>query len=267
MNIVTIQEKMRAKEAELSREENSQKWVPADIPIPPKPKAIPEPSRQSSERGISPNRPSLSMSWGQGIKAKLDIPLPNSKKAPIVGKMPWLKKDGRASKFGPPVTNAVAAVPPPTLVTTQPKLGTGVQDTSLPNLPTSAPPPTTPTFKPSQTSTPTNAVSGFGFDTSRPPPPLPNKSKVDRNPKPAESVNMAAMLAAAQKHMQASLNTKMQKIGFPPQIAGGLTEPAEAIPLPTIPLPTEMPGIKLIFLFILGIYHFRNFCIIFNFFL
>ena len=32
------QEKMRAKEAELSREENAQKWVPAEIPVPPKPK-------------------------------------------------------------------------------------------------------------------------------------------------------------------------------------------------------------------------------------
>ena len=31
-----------------------------------------------------------------GKSNKLDIPMPNSKKAPIVGKMPWLKKDGRA---------------------------------------------------------------------------------------------------------------------------------------------------------------------------
>ena len=37
------------------------------------------------------------MFWqGVGKSNKLDIPMPNSKKAPIVGKMPWLKKDGRA---------------------------------------------------------------------------------------------------------------------------------------------------------------------------
>ncbi len=114
---------MRAKEEKFREEENQNKWIPAEISTPTEPP--PESSRESQERPFSPSRPSLNISWGQGVKKQLDIPLPGGKKTtPIVGKMPWLKKDtGRASKFGPPISGLAASVPPPTLVTAVPTLG------------------------------------------------------------------------------------------------------------------------------------------------
>jgi len=79
--------------------------------------------------------------------------------------------------------------------------------------------------------------TGFGFDTSVPPPPIPfQQPKVDRNPTPS-ALDISTMLANAQKHMKESLNTKLQSIGFPPNISGPLTEPEM-----DIPLPIDMPG-------------------------
>ena len=70
---------------------------------------------------------------------------------PMVGKMPWLKKDGpgRASKFGPPVSGVTSAVPPPTQVTAPLTLGAPGGASSGPGLlpvglPQGLPPPTIP---------------------------------------------------------------------------------------------------------------------------
>ena len=130
---------MRAKEEKIREEENQQKWVPAETATPAPPP--PESSRQSQDRAFSPSRPSLNIAWGQGVKKQLDIPLPGAKKTtPIVGKMPWLKKEtGRASKFGPPISGMAASVPPPTLVTAVPTLGQPAPP-PVPSLPMSLPP-------------------------------------------------------------------------------------------------------------------------------
>jgi len=84
--------------------------------------------------------------------------------------------------------------------------------------------------------------TGFGFDTSVPPPPIPfQQPKVDRNPTPS-ALDISTMLANAQKHMKESLNTKLQSIGFPPNISGPLTEPEMDIPLPIdMPVPASKP--------------------------
>ena len=138
-------------------------------------------------------RPSVAIAWGQGVKGQKsanDAAAAGAKKVPpLVGKMPWLKKDGgsggsggsasptptttgRVSKFGPPVTAVAMSVPPPMLVTAVPTLG---QPT--PNPP---PPPVPPVgIIPPPISVPPPG-GGVGFNYSHiPPPPLPdNKPKV-----------------------------------------------------------------------------------------
>ena len=165
---------------------------------------------ESLERGLSPSRPSLNISWGQGvrgIKSEQSAAPTRKSAAPIVGKMPWLKggsnsaaaPGGRASKFGPPVAAGVGItpnVPPPKLVTEPVKLGAvdsnNVQDTPLPPLPP--------------------ADNSSSHDFSIPPPshviqkqpPLPATllSKIPRNPTPHTNLNINDMLAAAKRHMQ-----------------------------------------------------------------
>jgi hypothetical protein len=237
-------------------EQGQAKWLPAE-PTPPKEPA-PAPShhqqvknRESLERGLSPSRPSLTISWGQGARSKTEQSQAPTRKsaAPMVGKMPWLKGGSssggaaRASKFGPPVTSGVGitpAVPPPKLVTEPVKLGAvevDVKDTPLPPLP---PPPQVPKTIPPPTKT--------GLDFSVPPPhlipqpPLPLMSipKIPRNPTPANQLNINEMLAAAQRHMQNSVNKKLSNIGLPPR---NIMEPAPelAIPLPeSIPMPDNI---------------------------
>ena len=93
-----------------------------------------------------------------------------------------------------------------------------------------------------------------------PPPPVPvqEPKKAGRNqainPKPSAPIDMAAMLAAAQQHMQKSLATKLESIGVP--IPGhlrkeaGLTRGVESYDVPeAIPL----PGQKLMILFMSSI--------------
>jgi len=74
-----------------------------------------------------------------------------------------------------------------------------------------------------------------------PPLPLMSMGKIPRNPQPRSQVDINEMLAAAQRHMQHSINTKLSNIGLPPQdIRSGalIQDHAEAIPLPeSIPMP------------------------------
>ena len=157
------------------------------------------------------DRPQVTITWGQGVNKLAKVPQPANKAVPIIGKMPWLKRGGsaeygsgdtgggaggRVSKFGPPITAGVnMAIPPPTLVTQVPTLGTSSPAIAVPLPPGMAPP-------------------------SAPPP----KPRIDRNPSP-QSGDMNAMLAAAQRHMQQRFS------GVPPPPA---SEPdsAETIPLP-----------------------------------
>merc|ERR1712037_87933 len=89
-----------------------------------------------------------------------------------------------------------------------------------------------------------------------PPPPVPvqEPKKAGRNqainPKPSAPIDMAAMLAAAQQHMQKSLATKLESIGVP--IPGhlrkeaGLTRGVESYDVPeAIPLPGDQSGVDL----------------------
>ena len=93
---------------------------------------------------------------------------------------------------------------------------------------------------------------GAGAPPGPPPPPVPvqEPKKAGRNqainPKPSAPIDMAAMLAAAQQHMQKSLATKLESIGVP--IPGhlrkeaGLTRGVESYDVPeAIPLPGQQP--------------------------
>ena len=134
----------------------------------------------------------MAISWGQGVKgqkATNDAATSGGKKVPpLVGKMPWLKKDGggtgtssptptstggRVSKFGPPVTAVAMSVPPPMLVTAVPTLGQQQQPPPPPMPPVSSIPP------PAIISVPPPAATGDFNYSHIPPPPLPdNKPKV-----------------------------------------------------------------------------------------
>ena len=149
--LVTFKEKMKEKEAiETEREARRNRPVERPIPV---------------------DRPQVTIAWGQGVKKLAKAPQPAKKAVPIVSKMPWLKRGGsaeygsgdtgggaggRVSKFGPPITAGVnMAVPPPTLVTQVPTLGTSSPAIAVPPPPGMAPPPA--------------------------PPPKP---RIDRNPRP-----------------------------------------------------------------------------------
>merc|ERR1719222_769240 len=192
------------------------------------------------------------------------------KVAPIVGKMPWAKGTvgGRKSKFGPPVEGGV---PPPSIVTSQPTLQAAPgqdpphQDWGPPpgirsdwgNI-NSYQPPAMPSWGShnygygSEGGDPDAA----GAPPGPPPPPVPvqEPKKAGRNqainPKPSAPIDMAAMLAAAQQHMQKSLATKLESIGVP--IPGhlrkeaGLTRGVESYDVPeAIPLPGDQSGVDL----------------------
>ncbi len=137
----------------------------------------------------------MAIAWGQGVKgqkATNDAATSGGKKVPpLVGKMPWLKKDGggtgtasptptstggRVSKFGPPVTAVAMTVPPPMLVTAVPTLGQQQQQPPPPPMPpvSSILPP------PAIISVPPPSAAGDFNYSHIPPPPLPadNKPKV-----------------------------------------------------------------------------------------
>ena len=135
-SLLSLKEKMKAKEEELQREENSRsRWVTKD-PSPPPPEPI-----KPAEQPLPENRSSVKMSWGTAFRKTPD-PQPAKKNTSYVGRMPWVKKGdsvgpevatngagppagagaGRRSKFGPPVTTS-GAIPPPTIMTQAPTLG------------------------------------------------------------------------------------------------------------------------------------------------
>jgi len=209
----------------------------------------------------------VAISWGQGLSRGRASAEPESKTggikvAPIVGKMPWVKgtvgtNGARKSKFGPPVEGTI---PPPQL-TSQPMLAPG-QDLHNQDW---APPPGIGTdwgpLAPSQPTAwdqpPDPATYGYGtitegpHEATIPPPPAPEPpKKPSRNPKPSAPMDMAAMLAAAQQHMQKSLATKLQSIGVPVpehyRQQAGLTNEVATYDLPeTIPLPGDPIGVDM----------------------
>jgi len=161
----------------------------------------------------------VAISWGQGVKgqkATNDAATSGGKKVPpLVGKMPWLKKDGggtgtssptptstggRVSKFGPPVTAVAMTVPPPMLVTAVPTLGQQQQQPPPPPMPPVSsiiPPPT------AIISVPPPAATGDFNYSHIPPPPLPadNKPKVGHGKYRVRAV-LTPFLLSLQKRLQ-----------------------------------------------------------------
>jgi len=97
---------------------------------------------------------------------------------------------------------------------------------------------------------------GVAAHAGPPPPPVPvqEPKKAGRNqainPKPSAPIDMAAMLAAAQQHMQKSLATKLESIGVPLpghlRKEAGLTRGVESYDVPdAIPLPGDQSGVDL----------------------
>jgi len=233
------------------------------------------------EQPLSENRPSMSISWGQGVSKRTPEPQgpANPKAAPMVGKMPWMKaanggggggggSGGRRSKFGPPV-GASSIIPPPSLAE-MPQLATGgaaplappeqaeqqAQQAQVSNMAGHA-----------QAGLQQHAGGGYEqqqynyeqqynmqqqYQQPEPQPtPEPQQpAKPPRNPKP-QMMDMEAMLAAAQQHMQKSLTSKLMSIGVPvqrwekmahgsvPGMPGGEGDP-ESIPLPGDPGMVDM---------------------------
>lgn len=284
-----LKDKMREKQEGYRREEDSlrNRWQHRDKEAPPPP---PEPAQVFEP--LAENRSSLSMSWGQsrglggrGSSERSSQERGGIKVAPIVGKMPWVKgtvgppsgapSTGRRSKFGPPVEGAI---PPPSIVTSQPTIGSGQE---APSMDWGPPPPgirtdwsSMPAYQPpawgavlhgdGQPPDPKTGAYGYGTEDGVPPPPpepiveAPKKPSRNAllNPKPSAPIDMAAMLAAAQQHMQKALSTKLESIGVPiPQhlrkeaglerkvetseVYRGFELP-EAIPLPGDPAGVDM---------------------------
>merc|ERR1712106_642443 len=279
-SLMSLKEKMKAKEEGFRREEELRnRWVTSE----PEPTPPPEPLKPS-EQPIPENRPSVSIGWGQGIKKTPEPQLPPKKNAPLVGKMPWLKRgdpngqepavngSGRRSKFGPPVS---ASIPPPSLVTQVPTLGQQghmggpggppqdmieqgySQGYPQPPPPMERPPPGMAQNmeqqyggNPHDQQTQMMMMAGYGYGMPPPqqeatPPPDPTPApppKPQRNPKP-QSMDMNAMIAAAQQHMQKNLTTKLLSIGVPISRFGipsnGPSE-TESIPLRGDPMGVDM---------------------------
>jgi len=280
-SLMSLKEKMKAKEEGFRREEELRnRWVTSE----PEPTPPPEPLKPH-EQPIPENRPSVAISWGQGIKKTPEPQLPPKKNNPMVGKMPWLKRGDsngpeqppvngreRRSKFGPPVSSN--SIPPPSLVTQVPTLGQQqgqmggpTQDMIEQGYSQGYPQPPPPMAGPPPSMTQNNAnmeqqygghdqqaqmmmMAGYGYGVPPPqqevtPPPEPTPApppKPQRNPKP-QSMDMNAMIAAAQQHMQKNLTSKLLSIGVPIGRFGipssGQTE-TESIPLPGDPMGVDM---------------------------
>lgn len=278
--LMSLKEKIKAKEEGFRREEELRnRWVTSE----PEPTPPPE-QLKPSEQPIPENRPSVAIAWGQGIKKTPEPQLPPKKSAPLVGKMPWLKRgdpngqepvqngSGRRSKFGPPVT--AAQIPPPSLVTQVPTLGQQGQMGGPPQdmieqgynqgypqppPPMQGPPPPMGQAMPNMEQQygghdqqqQMMMMAGYGYGMppqheATPPPevaPAPAPPpKPQRNPKP-QSMDMHAMIAAAQQHMQKNLTTKLLSIGVPVSrfgIPSSGIDPTESIPLPGDPMGVDM---------------------------
>ena len=130
--LLSLKEKMKAKEEEASRKEDElrSRWVTKEIEPTPPPE-LPKPNEQP----LPENRSSIKMSWGTR-KTPDPGPTTTVKSSTLVGKMPWVKNGDsssvngssgssapRRSRFGPAV-GSVGAIPPPSLVTKAPTLGT-----------------------------------------------------------------------------------------------------------------------------------------------
>jgi len=277
--LASLKEKMKAKEEEAKREEDLRnRWVTKEIEPTPPPE-IPK----ITEQPLPENRTSIKMSWGMGTRKTPDPGPPVKKNPALVGKMPWVKNGEannvngggasapRRSKFGPPVSVG-ATIPPPSLVTQAPTLAKGGEavDANFSNTnnfpppppPMLAPPPAAaggqeqhqqpppwaggPT--PGQGPPPNNGQQWYGYggmpppDMSKPPEVNPIVPKVNRNPKP-QNVDMNAMIAAAQQHMQKNLTAKLGQLGVPLSTFGISTQQkseTESIPLPEDPLGVDM---------------------------
>jgi len=277
-SLLSLKEKMRAKEEEANREDELRnRWVTKEIePTPP-----PE-MPKINEQPLPENRSSIKMSWGQGTRKTPDPGPPAKKNAALVGKMPWVKNGSepaavngngassaasapRRSKFGPPVTVG-ASIPPPSLVTQAPTLaGAGSDPVEAasnfppPPPPMLAPPPAAmaqeqqqqqpPWAAPNQA--PDNNQPWYGYG-GMPPPEMaqPPEPKVIRNPRP-QAMDMNAIIAAAQQHMQKNLTAKLASIGVPMTTFGISTvtqaeSPTDSIPLPEEPIAATGPDMDII---------------------
>lgn len=271
-----LKEKMREKQEGYRREEELRsRWQKQDIEEPAAPAEPPKPAYEP----LAENRSSVNISWGQGVgigraSAERESKSGGIKVAPIVGKMPWVKgtvgtNGPRKSKFGPPVEGAI---PPPSMLTSQPTLVSGTEPQAQQQ--DWAPPPGIRTDwgpltqgpltqPPAWDQPPDPAAYGYGvpqiesnsddiadhFQEVTPPPPEPPR-KPSRNPKPSAPLDMEAMLAAAQQHMQKSLATKLQSIGVPVpehyRQQAGLTNEVSSYDLPeAIPLPGDPIGVDM----------------------
>ena len=130
--LLSLKEKMKAKEEEATWKEDElrSRWVTKEIEPTPPPE-LPKPNEQP----LPENRSSIKMSWGTR-KTPDPGPTTTVKSSTLVGKMPWVKNGDssgvngssgssapRRSRFGPAV-GSVGAIPPPSLVTKAPTLGT-----------------------------------------------------------------------------------------------------------------------------------------------
>lgn len=217
------------------------------------------------------------MSWGQSLRGRASAERGSEERsgikvAPIVGKMPWVKgtvgaSNGsvRKSKFGPPVDQAI---PPPSMLTSQPTLVGGAPPVPGQHQDWGAPPgirtdwATMPPFQPPPLVAPPPMPHWgdhqpedpkYGKEETPPPPapPVPaHPPKPSRNPKPSAPLDMTAMLAAAQQHMQKALAIKCQSIGVPVpehfRQQAGLTNEVTQFELPeAIPLPGDSHGMDM----------------------
>merc|ERR1719507_1153169 len=273
-----LREKLKEARDEETRKESDEmksRWG-AREPIGPPPVPPPALNAGPPPGGLAENRSSVAMSWGSVQKtnrASSDRASAERgiKVAPIVGKMPWAKGTvgGRKSKFGPPVEGGV---PPPSIVTSQPTLQAAPGGQDPPHQDWGPPPGIRSDWGNMNNYQPPAMPSwgshnyGYGSEGGEqegvaahagpPPPPVPvqEPKKAGRNqainPKPSAPIDMAAMLAAAQQHMQKSLATKLESIGVP--IPGhlrkeaGLTRGVESYDVPeAIPLPGDQSGVGL----------------------
>ena len=114
--------------------------------------------------------------------------------------------------------------------------------------PMAAPPPVLEPPAQMMAPAPGQAPWGYGYTASMPPPemapPAPEKppAKPSRNPRP-QPMDMSAMIAAAQQHMQKNLTAKLASIGVPLSTFGMSTsQPSDT---ESIPLPGDPSGVDI----------------------
>jgi len=285
--LLSLKEKMKAKEEEAAREDELRsRWITKEMEPTPPPE-LPKPIEQP----LPENRSSIKMSWGMGTRKTPDPGPPAKKNTSLVGKMPWVKNGSaepassappttsngssgtsapRRSRFGPQVSVG-STIPPPSMVSQAPTLAVASEPVEAghnPNFPPPpppmvAPPPGAQTQGPpamqqsggwgqvghpgpeGMAAPPPNngGYGGYGYGYGMAPPEMaqpqePVPPKVVRNPRP-QPMDMHAMIAAAQNHMQKNLTAKMASIGVPMSAFGMATGDAtvpDSIPLPEDPM-------------------------------